>query len=155
MFKTLLLLSALLLFSSGCRTTEKNDDNVSAMTDENACQTDNIAWRSVSDIWGTPEGVFSDDLTFWVRSQIAEEDSRVTLSYLYAGDYRETEYKNYTALGTYEAGEGLRFDLQINQNYIGAADYFYVSIQGKCYRGEVPDSEVETPDKQLIEVMNP
>lgn len=176
MTKSISFLLIVLLLMTGCQTeTSKdiNEDNESnytsteitvdecidsngtAIIDTNGCLFDDIAWRNVSDVWATTEGKFSDDMTFWVRSLMAVGDSNVTLFYRYAGDYRETDYQSYLSLGYYYISREIKFDLQLNMNYLGAAPYFYVNVRGKCYRGILPDSLLLPPCKKLVEVTNP
>ena len=166
MMQYLALPFLLLLIVSGCKT-ESRDGNASsgnidpdytAASDPydfnatDACQQVDSAWHTVSDEWSTTEGHFSDDLALWVRSRIPTGDTRVTLFYQYAGDFRESN--EYIALGAY-AVEGLTFDMQVSQDYLGSvsvAPFFYVGIRGNCYRGEFPPNGDTVPNKTLVEI---
>jgi len=135
------------------------DDNppvVDPISDPNACL-DSALWGTVTDSWGTTEGQFSSDLHYWIRSQVSEEPSSVTLYYK---KFNVTATNLYRSLGTYSyttsTGFTLRFDMQVLQTLIGVSGntYFYIKARGDCYRGVLPTSILMPADKTLTPVFS-
>ena len=109
------------------------------------------SWGSVSDLFSDAEGTFSGDLAIWVRSEVTQGDAGVTLYYYLAGVYAPGD-TNFVDSGPYTIDSNRVFSLQINLSYLGSSSRFYVESQGECYRGELPQTASEVPDKTLVRI---
>ncbi len=107
------------------------------------------SWGSVTDLFSDAEGNFSDDLAIWLRSEVTQGDTSVTLYYYLAGVYAPGSV-NFIDSGPYAIDSGRVFSLQVNTAYLGSATRFYVESLGECYRGNLPLSISDVPDKTLV-----
>lgn len=126
---------------------DDDDDNndppiIDPINDPNACLDNSPLWGTQQDSWGTPEGQFTDNLHYWVRSEISTESSIVTFYYRLIGTQSDGDY---LSLGryTYDMGDyKVQFSLQMLKKLVGATNntYFYVKVRGNCFRGKFPTS---------------
>ena len=121
--------------------------------DVNACMDDSELWGTVADSWETPEGQFSSDLSWWMRSEIFYEPSTVTLYYPKVAASNTHDYL-YLGQFVYEGnGIPIRLSLQVRSDVLGKHPYFYIKYDGSCFRGEIPNDPLLTPDTVLTPVV--
>ena len=129
---------------------------VDPVYDPNACLENSSSWSYVDDSWGTPEGQFSTDLNYWVRSMIPTEPSVVRFYYK---KFNVTANGEYYSAGTYSYNTGdytVKFAVQMLQSLVGLSSntVFYVKVRDTCYKGYLPTSIFMPADTGLTPVFS-